>query len=130
VPCPFFQWGIDIVGPFPKSKGQAQFIVVAIDYVTKWVEAKPLARIREKEMVEFFMEHIVFRFGIPQVVVTDNGTQFVGEQFENALSELKIKHIKSLVAYPQANGQVEVTNCTILQGIKKRIEENINDWKI
>ncbi|XP_074373571.1 uncharacterized protein LOC141713906 [Apium graveolens] len=53
-PCPFFQWGIDIVGPFPKSKNQAQYIVVAVDYATKWVEARPLAKIREKEMIEFF----------------------------------------------------------------------------
>ncbi|XP_074373908.1 uncharacterized protein LOC141714278 [Apium graveolens] len=76
--CPFFQWGIDIVGPFPKSKNQAQYIIVAVDYATKWIEARPLAKIREKEMIEFWMEYIVFRFGIPGIVVTDNGTQFVG----------------------------------------------------
>lgn len=122
-PCPFSQWGIDIVGPFPKSKNQAQFIVVAVDYATKWIEAKSLARIREKEMVEFLMEFIVFRFGIPRIVVTDNGSQFVGKDFTNALEELKIKHIKASVAYPQSNGQVEVSNRTILQGLKKTIEE-------
>lgn len=76
--CSFFQWGLDIVGPFPKSKGQMQYIVVANDYATKWVEAKPLGRIRENDVIEFFMEFIVFRFGIPRIVVTDNGTQFVG----------------------------------------------------
>lgn len=70
-------------------------------------------------MIEFFMEYIVFRLGIPRIVVTDNGTQFVGEDFPNALKELKIKHIKASVAYPQANGQVEVSNRTILQGLKK-----------
>ncbi|XP_074377476.1 uncharacterized protein LOC141718998 [Apium graveolens] len=106
----------DIVGPFPKSKKQCQYIVVAVDYATKWVEAKPLSKIREKEMIEFFMEYIVFRFGIPRILVFDNGTQFVGKQFEKALLELKIQHIKASVAYPQANGLAEVTNRTILQG--------------
>ncbi|XP_074365325.1 uncharacterized protein LOC141706461 [Apium graveolens] len=74
-PCPFFQWGIDILGPFPKSKNQCQYIVVAVDYATKWVEAKPLSKIREKEMIEFFMEYMVFRFGVPRILVSDNGTQ-------------------------------------------------------
>lgn len=127
-PCPFFQWGIDIVGQFPKSKGQAKFIIVAVDYATKWVEAKLVAKIREKETVEFLMESIIFRFGIPRIIVTDNGTQFVGETFTNALAQLKIKHIKSSVAYPQANRQVEVYNRTILQGLKKRVEEIPRCW--
>lgn len=77
-------WGIDLVGPLPKGPGQKKFIIVAIDYFTKWVEAKPLARIRETEVIEFFMEFIVFRFGVPGVVVTDNGTQFVGSDFEKS----------------------------------------------
>ncbi|XP_074376873.1 uncharacterized protein LOC141718391 [Apium graveolens] len=73
VPCPFFQWGIDIVGPFPKSKNQCQYIVVEVDYATKWVKAKPLSKIREKEMIEFFMEYVVFRFGVPRILVSNNG---------------------------------------------------------
>ncbi|KAK1377987.1 Rve domain-containing protein [Heracleum sosnowskyi] len=103
-PCPFFQWGIDIVGPLPRVRSQFQYLIVAIDYATKWVEAKPLARIREKEMIEFFMEFIVFRFGIPR------------------------SHSKASVAYPQANGQVEVTNRIILQGLKKRLQEQPRPW--
>ncbi|XP_074347099.1 uncharacterized protein LOC141685922 [Apium graveolens] len=120
--------GVDIVGPFPKSRGQCQYIVVAVDYATKWVEAKPLSKIREKEMIEFFMEYVVFRFGVPRISVSDNGTQFVGAQFEKVLSDLKIQHIKASVAYPQANGLAEITNRTILQGLKKRIEEIPRCW--
>ena len=127
-PCPFFMWGIDIMGPFPKGTGQKQFLVVAVDYVTKWVEAKPLARICEKEMIEFFMEFIVFRFGVPRIVVTDNGTQFIGKDFEDTLKELKIKHVKASVAYPQSNGQVEATNKIILQGLKKRLQDAQRTW--
>lgn len=81
-----------------------------IDYVTKWTEAKPLLRIREIEVIHFFMEHIVFRFGVPRVVVTDNGTQFTGKDWEDTLSQLKIQHVKASVAYIQENGQVEITN--------------------
>ncbi|XP_074324262.1 uncharacterized protein LOC141661177 [Apium graveolens] len=127
-PCPFYQLGIDIVGPFPKSKNQAQYIVVVVDYVTKWIEARPLAKICGKEMVEFLMEYIIFRFVVPRIVVTDNGTQFVGEKFTQILSQLRIKHIKSSVAYPQANGQVEVSNRIILQGLKKRVDELPRSW--
>ena len=127
-PCPFFMWGMDLVGPLPKCSGQKQFLIVAIDYFTKWVEAKPLARIREIEVIHFFMEYIVFRFGVPRIIVTDNGSQFTGKDFEEALSQLKISHIKSSVAYPQANGQVEITNKAILQGIKKRLQEATTNW--
>ncbi|XP_074328012.1 uncharacterized protein LOC141665925 [Apium graveolens] len=81
--------------------------MVAIDYATKWIEEKPLTKIREKEMIEFFMEHVVFRFEIPRILVSDNGTQFIGAKFEKILDELKIQHIKASFAYPQANGLVE-----------------------
>ncbi|XP_017225028.1 uncharacterized protein LOC108201246 [Daucus carota subsp. sativus] len=103
-PCPFFMWGMDIVGPLPKALGQKQFIIVAVDYHTKWVEAKALARIRETEVIHFFMEFIVFRFGVSRIVVTDNGSQFTGKDFESTLSQLEVKHTKSSLAYPQANG--------------------------
>lgn len=79
-------------------------------------------------MIEFFMEFIVFRFAVPMSVVTDNGTQFMGEKFESMLSELKMKHLKASVAYPQANGQVEVSNRAILQGLKKRIQDQPRNW--
>lgn len=60
------------------------------------------------------MEYIVFRFGVPRTVVTDNGTQFVGADIEKTMAELKIQHVKLSVTYPQSNGQVEITNKAIL----------------
>ncbi|GJS70476.1 reverse transcriptase domain-containing protein [Tanacetum coccineum] len=68
---PFSQWGIDIVGPMPTTPGGARFLVVAIDYFTKWVKAKPLISITGKHMKKFVWEHIVCRFGRPQVEVTN-----------------------------------------------------------
>lgn len=79
-------------------------------------------------MVEFFIEFSVFHFGVPKIIITDNGTQFVREKFTNTLSKFKIKHVKASAAYPQANGQVEVSNRTILQGLKKRIDEIPRCW--
>ncbi|KAL0405864.1 UNVERIFIED_CONTAM: hypothetical protein Slati_3900300 [Sesamum latifolium] len=64
-PCPFMQWGIDIVGPFPLAAGQRKFLLVADDYFTKWVEAEPLALITEGEVMKFIWKNIVCRFGIP-----------------------------------------------------------------
>lgn len=87
-----------------------------------------MAKIREKEMVEFLTEFIIFQFAVPRIIITDNGTQFVGETFTGALSQLKIKHIKASVAYPQENGRVKVSNRTILSGLKKRVEETPRFW--
>lgn len=94
-------------------------MIVAIYYATEWVEAKPVARIREKEIIELFIKFVVLRFGVPVMVVTNNGTQFVGNFFESMLQELSIKHLKASVTYPQCNEQVEVNNMTLLQGLKK-----------
>nr|KYP50548.1 Gypsy retrotransposon integrase-like protein 1 [Cajanus cajan] len=70
---PFAQWGMDILGPFPPAKGQHKFLLVAIDYFTKWIEACPLARITTENIRKFTWKSIVCRFGIPHSLVTDNG---------------------------------------------------------
>ncbi|KAL0444752.1 UNVERIFIED_CONTAM: hypothetical protein Slati_2197900 [Sesamum latifolium] len=67
-PCPFSEWGMDKVGPFPLAHGQKKFLLVAIDYFTKWVEAEPLARIMEGEVMKF-----ICRFGLPRELISDNG---------------------------------------------------------
>ncbi|XP_073137071.1 uncharacterized protein [Henckelia pumila] len=78
--CPFDQWGMDIVGPFPVSTGQRKFLLVAVDYFSKWVEAEPLAKITENEVLNFLWKNIVCRFGIPRRLVSDNGRQFCGSK--------------------------------------------------
>ncbi|GMH01827.1 hypothetical protein Nepgr_003666 [Nepenthes gracilis] len=80
-PWPFAQWGLDILGPLPMAAGQRKFLIVGIDYFTKWVEAVPLAKITEQNATKFLRQGIVCRFGIPEVVVTNNGTQFTGKRF-------------------------------------------------
>lgn len=73
---------------------------MAIDYVTKWVEARPIQTTTEHECLKFFKEFVIFRFGIPMVLVSDNGRQFVGLKFEEFLSDLNIQHQKTSVAHP------------------------------
>ncbi|XP_074342137.1 uncharacterized protein LOC141679568 [Apium graveolens] len=122
-PILFAGWGIDIMGPFPRAKGDLRYLLVSIDYMTKWVEAKAMRTINQQDYIKF-MDNILMRLGIPRVLVSDNGPQFIGSEFESYLQERGIKHKKSSVAYPQENGQVEVTNRILLRGIEKRLKES------
>ena len=74
IPWPFAMWGIDIIGSLPIAKGGAKFVIVAVDYFTKWVEAEPLTTITTKRVINFVVRNIICRFGIPKIVITDNGT--------------------------------------------------------
>ncbi|KAL0455204.1 UNVERIFIED_CONTAM: hypothetical protein Slati_0859600 [Sesamum latifolium] len=121
VPLPFHTMGIDIVGPFPVASGQRKFLLVAIDYFTKWVEAEPLARITEGEVMKFIWKNIVCRFGIPREIISKNRRQFQGRRIQKLCQGLHIKQRFTTVAHPQSNGQVKVTNRILVQGIKKEV---------
>ena len=108
-PWPFTQWGLDILGPFPTALRQLKFLVVGIDYFIKWVEAEALATITEKNIQNFVWRNIICRYGIPRVLISDNGRQFDNGAFRDFCSELGIKNHYLSLAHPQANGQVEVT---------------------
>ena len=96
------------------AKGQVKFAVIAVDYFTKWAEVEPLATITEKKMEVFVMKNILSRFGIPQDLVSDNGRQFDTLVFRQFCSSYRIFNHYSSPEHPQANGQAEVTNGTIL----------------
>ncbi|KAL0420546.1 UNVERIFIED_CONTAM: hypothetical protein Slati_3077500 [Sesamum latifolium] len=112
IACPFDQWGIDIVGPFPSAVAQKKFMIVAVEYFTKWVEAEAVAKISEMEVINFIWKNIICRIGISRVLVSDNGTQFQGNAIVAWCKELKIQQNFTAVGNPQANGQTEVTNRT------------------
>ncbi|XP_016164307.1 uncharacterized protein LOC107606801 [Arachis ipaensis] len=116
---PFSQWGIDLLGPFPVGPAQVKYLIVAIDYYTKWVEAEPLASISSANCRKFMWRHVIARFEIPEVIISDNGTQFTDKKFGKFLAGLGIKQKFSSVEHPQTNRQVEAANKVILQGIKK-----------
>ena len=81
VPWLFAQWGLEIMGPFTTAVRQLKFLVVGIDYFTKWVEAEALATITEKNVRNFIWRCIICRFGIPRVLILENGRQFNNESF-------------------------------------------------
>jgi hypothetical protein len=79
---PFEKWALDFVGPISPMSHKKNYILVCIDYVTKWVEAKALFRATEKYVVEFIYEDIFTRFGVPCEIVTDQGTQFTSKMMK------------------------------------------------
>ncbi|KAJ3698911.1 hypothetical protein LUZ61_002616 [Rhynchospora tenuis] len=127
-PWPFDMWGMDILGPFPQAKGNLKFIVVAVEYFTKWIEVKALSIITSQKVTDFLEHHIVYRYGIPHTIITDNGRQFTGAPFKNYCRGLGIDINFAFVCHPQSNGLAEVSNRTILEGLKKKIEGTKNAW--
>ena len=125
---PFAQWGIDIMGPLPQGKRQMKFLLIAIDYFTKWVEAEALATITETKVQNFVWKNIVCRFGIPRTIISDNGRQFDSQAFRSFCSNLGIRNKYSSPGHPQANRQTEVTNRTLLRLIKSRLVGAKGAW--
>ena len=109
-------------GPFPNGFKTAKVPGSRYRLLHKWVEAEPLATITEKSIRAFVWKNIICRYGIPRVLVSDNGKQFDNNAFKSFCSELGIQNHYSSPAHPQANRQVEVTNRTLLKIIKTRLE--------
>ncbi|KAL0437651.1 UNVERIFIED_CONTAM: protein NYNRIN [Sesamum radiatum] len=84
-PCTFSQLGIDIVGPVPLAPGQKKFLLVAIDYFTKWVEAEPLARITQGKVMKFIWRNIICRFGLPRELISDIADNFKAEEYKTGV---------------------------------------------
>ena len=127
-PWPFAQWGLDIVGSFPKVAGNKRYLLVGTDYFTKWVEAKPLANIKDVDVKRFIWKNIVTQFEIPHTLISNNGLQFDSKAFRRYCCDLRIKNIYSTSAYPQGNGQAEAVNKVIVNGFKKRLDDAKGKW--
>ncbi|GJZ66533.1 reverse transcriptase domain-containing protein, partial [Tanacetum coccineum] len=109
-PWPFYKWGIDIAGPFPEGPGKVKFLIVAMDYFTKWIEAKVVATISGGQVKKFVWDNIVCRFGLPGEIVSDNGKQFSDNPFKDWCEKLNITQRFASVKHPQSNGLVERAN--------------------
>ena len=101
---------------------------MAVDYFTKWVEAESLVNITWRACKEFFWKNVICRFGVPNTLITDNGTQFDNDHFRAFCATWGIQLRYSSVAHPQTNGQAEAANKVILDGLKKKIEEAPGVW--
>jgi transposase InsO family protein len=125
VTWPFAVWGLDIVWPLRKAPGGYTHLLVAIDKFSKWVEVRPITNLRAEQAVTFFTD-IIYRFGVPNSIITDNGSQFTGKKFLEFCDKVHIRVDWAAVAHPQTNGQVERANDMILQGLKPRIFDRLN----
>jgi hypothetical protein len=106
------------------APGGFRFFFIGIDTFTKWIEATPVVNITQEAAIKF-LQIIIYRFGVPKRVLTDNGTQFKGAKFLRCYADLEIHHQPSSVAHLQMNGQVERTNGLLLQGMKTRMFQDL-----
>ncbi|GJR74534.1 reverse transcriptase domain-containing protein [Tanacetum coccineum] len=127
-PWPFYKWGIDIASPFPEGPGKVKFLIVAMDYFTKWIEAKVVATISGSQVKKFVWDNIVCRFGLPREIISENGKQFSGDPFKDWCEKLNIVQRFTSVKHPQSNGLVERANRSLGEGIKARLGEGNKNW--
>jgi hypothetical protein len=116
---PFTVWGVDILGPFPRAVGGYRFLFVAIDKFTKWPEATPVVNITQGAAVTF-LKSIVYRFGVPSHIITDNETQFTSRIFQEYCEDIGTQLCFAFIAQTRSNDQVERANAEILRGLKTR----------
>nr|GFB97690.1 reverse transcriptase domain-containing protein [Tanacetum cinerariifolium] len=125
--CKIFDvWGIDFMGPFPSSKGN-KYILVAIDYLSKWVEAKVLSK-NDARVVVKFLKSLFSRFGTPKAIISDRGTHFCNDQFTRIMSKYRVTHRLSTAYHPQTSRQVEVTNRGLKRIFERTVRENRALW--
>nr|GEY03092.1 reverse transcriptase domain-containing protein [Tanacetum cinerariifolium] len=125
--CEIFDvWGIDFMGPFPSSKGN-KYILVAVNYLSKWVEAKALPTNNARVVVKF-LKSLFFRFGTPKAIISDRGTHFCNEKFLRVMAKYGVTYRLSTAYHPQTSGQVEVTNRGLKRILKMTVGENRALW--
>jgi hypothetical protein len=112
------------MGPFPHTVGGCRFLYVAIDKFTKWPEGTPVVKINKQSAAKF-IKSIICRFGIPNRIITDNGSQFTSSAFQGYCEDPGIQICYASVAHPESNGQVEHANAEILRGLKTRTYDGL-----
>ena len=105
-----------------------KFLIVAIDYFTKWIEAKPLATITAQQVQQFVSKDIICRYGMPHTIITDNGRQFIDKELAKFYISLDIKYVTNYVEHLQTNGQAEAANKVILVELHKRLNSAKGRW--
>jgi len=127
-PKPLHTWGMDLVGPFPRDKTGKQYLLTAVDHLTGWAIAVPIASKKNSLVWETFNMHIVAQYGLPAVLVTDNGGEFVHHSFEAWLKEMGIEHHLTSPYHPQANGACERFNGTLQKLLLKLTGGDAKKW--
>nr|GEX87130.1 reverse transcriptase domain-containing protein [Tanacetum cinerariifolium] len=127
-PWPFYKWGINIAGAFPEGPGKVKFLIVAMDYFTKWIEAKPIATITGNQIKKIMWDNIVCKFRLPGEIISDNGKQLRDDPFKDWCEKLCIRQHFAYVKHPQTNGLVERANRSLGEEIKVRLDARRKNW--
>ncbi|KAL1213783.1 putative mitochondrial protein [Cardamine amara subsp. amara] len=120
-------WGIDFMGPFPISY-KNKYILVAVDYVSKWVEAIASPTNDASVVLKLFKTIIFPRFGVPRVVISDGGSHFINRVFERLLKKYGVHHRVATPYHQHTSGQVEVSNMQIKEILEKTVGRSRKDW--
>jgi transposase InsO family protein len=115
------------MGPFKNSRGY-EYILVMVDYVSKWVEALPCRKSSTEESITMIKNVIFPHFGTPRILISDGGTHFIGKYFKKCLSNLGIEHRVSTAYHPHTNGQAKTSNRQLKSILQKTIENGGKDW--
>nr|GFA97978.1 reverse transcriptase domain-containing protein [Tanacetum cinerariifolium] len=127
--CEIFDiWGIDFMGPFPSSKGN-KYILVAVDYISKWVEAKALLT-NDARVVVKFLKSLFSRFGTPREIISDRGTHFCNDQFTRVMIKYGVTHRLATSYHPQTSGQVEVSNRRLKRILERKTLIGCTPYKL
>ncbi|GJZ73388.1 reverse transcriptase domain-containing protein [Tanacetum coccineum] len=125
--CEIFDvWGIDFMGLFPSSR-MNKYILVAVDYLSKWVEAKALPT-NDAQVVCKFLKSLFARFGAPRAIISDRGTHFYNDQFAKVMLKYGVTHRLSTAYHPQTSGQVDVSNRGLIRILERTVGENRASW--
>ncbi|MCO5604628.1 hypothetical protein L7F22_058798 [Adiantum nelumboides] len=125
---PFEKWGINAIGPLPMAQSGKQYIIVGVDYMTRWAEAIATTRITAKDVARFVFENICCRFGTPLEIISDRGPGFRGDLVGELMEQLGISRRHSSPYYSQCNGLVEKVNGMICRIINKQANNRPKDW--
>lgn len=127
---PFTKWGIDFTTCNPPSAANHKYIIVAVDYFTKWAEAMPTYKNDSDTTALFLFNQVISRFGVPREIVTDHGSHFQNQLMSELASKLGFRQEHSSPYYPQANGQVEAVNKTLKKILQRTIDKNRSNWHV
>nr|GEW55190.1 reverse transcriptase domain-containing protein [Tanacetum cinerariifolium] len=122
----FNVWGIDFMGPFPSSRGN-KYILVVVDYLSKWVKAKTLPT-NDAQVVCKFLKSLFARFGTPRAIISDGGTHFCNDQFAKVILKYGVTYRLATAYHPQSSGQVEVSNRGLKRILERTVGENCAFW--
>ena len=117
------------MGPFPSSFGNL-YILLVVDYVSKWVEAIAYPRNDAITMEGFIQINILSRFGVPKTIISNEGSHFASKVFAKLMSRYEIRHVMGLAYHPQSNGQAEISNREIKKILEKTVNSSRKDWSI